>query len=333
MVSYTNADIIYKKVLSDIQNQGIETEYITDDLSIGSHFGKNPRKTKEILGYKFDLTNPHARIVSNQVRCMNLSFAVANFVWNLSASDDLEKINFFNGRGISFSDNGKTIDGSCYGKRLFNAPNGLNQIRAIIEKIKQDPSSRRTFAPIFYPEDNFVNTKDVPCPIGVQYFLRNHKLHAITYMRSNSAAFVLPYNIFFFTMIQELIAKELHSDLGEYMHICGSIHYYDDEEEFVERIVSSPLPDKVEMSPMPDTMNLENIEILTSIQADFVLKSKENTVSYWINRAEELHPYWANFAYVILAYGFEKFGKIEESRIFTERLDPIYKIFSKKIVV
>lgn len=328
----SNIDLMYHSILQDIKNQGILTESVTDPFSIGSNFGKNPRKTKEILGCKLVLTNPRSRILFNRIRGINLPFAIANLVWNLSGCNEVSKINFFNGRGISFSDNGKTIDGSCYGKRIFNTPNGFNQIEAIVEKIKKDPASRRTFVPIFHLEDNFVNTKDVPCPIGVQYFLRNEKLHAITFMRSNSAAFVLPYNIFFFTMLQELIAKELSAEVGEYIHFCGSLHYYKDEETFVEQILTSSLPDNLEMPSMPNQGNFENIEKLASIQTDVASASnKNNEVSYWMKRVAELNPYWANFAYILLNYAFEKLNLIEERHAFLEKLDPIYLQFSKRL--
>jgi hypothetical protein len=58
-------------------------------------------------------------------------------------------------------------------------------------------------------------------------------------MRSQSAAFVQPYDVFLMTMLQELLANELNVGLGYYKHFCGSYHYFVDEEKMVDEIYYS----------------------------------------------------------------------------------------------
>lgn len=329
-----NIDTIYPKILSDIKNHGFETDMITDPLSVGSKFGKNSRSTKELLAYQFSLTDPRSRIITNNIRNINLPFAISNFIWNLGASDCLEKIAYFNRLGNSFSDNGKTIHGSCYGKRLLNI-NGMDQIKEIINQIRKDPASRRTFAPIFYPNDNFVDTKDMPCPIGVQYFLRNERLHAITYMRSNSAAFVLPYNIFFFTMLHELITRELNVELGDYIHICGSLHYYKDEEPLVDKIIETNIPSEVKpMEPMPQENITDNIQQLVTFQDELVNQTAAKLdISYWMEKADSLERYWKNFAIVITCHTLEKKNQFEEYTSLVKELKPEYQRIMNKAMI
>lgn len=47
-------------------------------------------------------------------------------------------------------------------------------------------------------------------------------------MRSNDAYFGLPHDVFCFTMLQEMMARRLGYDVGEYYHYVGSMHVYVD---------------------------------------------------------------------------------------------------------
>ncbi|MFE1748019.1 thymidylate synthase [Coleofasciculus sp. H7-2] len=233
---FLSFNLACKAVLQDIVKYGSDVDSIIDPMSVGSNFGCQVRPTKEIIGYSFSLESPTNRLLSSKLRKINLSFAVANSLWTISGSDELRFINFYNQRGRDFSDDQITLYGA-HGKRLFNA-NGVNQIEAITERLKKDPYSRRTVASVYYPSDNRASSRDIPCPIAIQFLQRDGKLHAITYMRSQSAAMVLPYDIYSFTFLQEVLAVELGAELGTYHHVCGSLHYYLDEEALVKRIIT-----------------------------------------------------------------------------------------------
>jgi thymidylate synthase len=46
-------------------------------------------------------------------------------------------------------------------------------------------------------------------------------------MRSNDVFLGLPYDVFNFTMLQELMAVELGIELGSYIHFAASLHLYE----------------------------------------------------------------------------------------------------------
>jgi thymidylate synthase len=50
-----------------------------------------------------------------------------------------------------------------------------------------------------------------------------------THMRSNDAFFGLPHDVFTFTMLQEIAARELGFGLGSYTHSVASLHLYHDK--------------------------------------------------------------------------------------------------------
>lgn len=337
-IQASDMDSLYLDILSTIKERGITVDGVSDSLSVGSNFGQKRRGTRELIGHGFVLTNPRARLLFNETRKFDLFFAFGQFIWNIAGSDRLDKISFYNGKGIDFSDNGITIDGSCYGKRLFRTPlDSRGQIQSIVDRLKADPASRRTFAAIFEPDDNLALTKDVPCPIGVQYLIRNSRLHAITFMRSNSAAFVLPYNVFFFTMLQELIARELDIELGNYIHVCSSLHYYDDEVSLVEKVLATEVNFKEPMKPMSKHTSFEYLNRLIILNDELVrdaklTTSKEFDVDYWLSRAKEFDSYWSEVAHILICHALKKIGKMHGDvfELLIQKLSPEYRFFIGK---
>jgi thymidylate synthase len=89
--------------------------------------------------------------------------------------------------------------------------------------------------------------------------VRAGKLEAITTMRSNDVILGLPYDIFLFTMLQEMMAVELELELGVYHHIVGSLHIYESDLDWSKEIVEAN-PTIVES--MPRMLTVAGIDAL-----------------------------------------------------------------------
>ncbi|MGC2236393.1 MAG: thymidylate synthase [Pyrinomonadaceae bacterium] len=263
---------------------------VVDKTSVGTFFGEVRRNTCELLATSFVVKNPRNRLMSSIHRPLNLSYAIANVIWVLTGSNDVEMISFYNDKGQNFSDDGITIP-SAPGKRIFSPESKLNQFDRIIQKLKDDASSRRAIIQILLPSDITQETRDVSCLISLQFIIRNNELSCITYMRSQSALMVMPYDIFLFSMIQEAVAVSLGLELGNYYHICGSLHYYDDEEELLKKVIGSNYSIPNEM-PIMEDISAETREALLCTERDirFLLSKKQiqlidfnqyNLDSYW----------------------------------------------------
>jgi hypothetical protein len=63
---------------------------------------------------------------------------------------------------------------------------------------------------------------------------------------------VMPYDIFLFTMLHEVVALRVGIKPGPYHHFCGSLHYYYDEEETVRAVLEEEAPLSPEMPTMQD---------------------------------------------------------------------------------
>jgi len=129
------------------------------------------------------------------------------------------------------SDDGKTVN-SAYGNRLFTIKNNHNytQLDYIVDVLIADPSSRKAVMPIYDRHDAH-ESKDNPCTMFLQFFIRNNALECHTFMRSNDAWLGLPYDVAFFTLVQEIVYMRLirriaNLTLGSYFHNVTSFHAY-----------------------------------------------------------------------------------------------------------
>lgn len=191
----------------------------------------------ELTGFRITLKDPLSRILYSPTRNINLMFAFAEFLWITSGSNKLDFIEYYNKKYKDFSDDGLILNGA-YGNRIFKPDvSNKNQWDKILELLKKDPDSRQAVLNIHLPSDLNLTSKDIPCTCMIQFLIRNNKLNCITYMRSNDVIWGVPYDIFNFTLLQEVLAKQLGIQVGTYSHIAGSMHIYEYHLELAKNIL------------------------------------------------------------------------------------------------
>lgn len=210
--------------IEQIINNGIET---------------SPRglKQKECLATKSILNWPSNRIFSSPYRKTDLYYALGEFFWYLSGSNSLEFIAYYAPSIRKFSDDGKTLN-SAYGYQIFSKYG--NQFEHIRKMLESDPDTRQALIMLRSPVNIFEKTKDQICTCTLQFFIREEKLHLIVYMRSNDLMVGALFDVFCFTMLQELMSVILKVNLGTYCHLAGSLHIYEPWYEKAEKILAAP---------------------------------------------------------------------------------------------
>jgi thymidylate synthase len=307
-----DANQAYKNTLNDILRDGLEVK-AKESLSVGSN-----KKFKEILNYNLVIKNPTQRLLTNNSRGFNLPGAIARFVWMMAANNRLADIEFYWGLKVSkFTDDGYTVPGSSYGARMFNASPGLDQIEAVIKRLKEDPSTRRAAVSIYHPIDAIRPSKDIPCTFGIFYHIRDEKLISTVVMRSNNAFILLPYNIFEFSLLAEIIAKEVGVEMGDMYYNVLSMHVYEENYEHSQKIIDSQ--DEltgVSFPPMPFTPTpMEEVKKLIRLEAQIRHVSaglNNSNINEWLKDtivigkgAEneiQLDGYWKQFYYLLLYF-------------------------------
>lgn len=210
-------------VVSHVLNEG-SVSPATASQSIGAG-----RPAVEIRNLGFTLTEPRRRLPSIADHWFSLGLAVARFLWMMSGSDRLADIEPYSRGARRFSDDGLTVPGSNFGARLIRPRPGLNQLANIIELLQKDPNTRRALAAIYLPEDCGRNSRDIPCVIALNHRVIQNQVYATTIMRSNNAWQLLPFNLFEFSLLAEVVAAQIGLGLGHVDHIALSMHIFQDE--------------------------------------------------------------------------------------------------------
>lgn len=239
---------LHKKIVSDLLN---DPEHTPNPAGRG--------KVNEVLGATIVLTDPRNRLITSAARKANYAFGVGELCWYLRGDSDLGTMAYYNRRMEAFSDDGKTLR-SAYGARIFNSRFGeLSQFDLAQAELLHDPDSRRAVVHINEDNDLFVactsGTKDVPCTLALQFFVREKKLHLHVTMRSNDVIWGMAYDVFSFTFIQEAMLEKLRLggmelELGEYYHTAGSLHLYERHLEMAKQISKERQVVPVAMDPI-----------------------------------------------------------------------------------
>ncbi|WP_309387048.1 thymidylate synthase [Cerasicoccus frondis] len=268
-------------------------------------------KTKEIIGYKLTITNPLARLTTNPHLKFRLPLAVARFTWLISGNDRLQDIAFYTKAVGKFSDDGLIVPGSSYGKRMRNARPGLDQLVSCIEELRRNPASRRAAVSIYYPEDSARNSRDIPCAFGIFFHIREEQLITSIIMRSNNAFMLMPYNIFEFSMLAEIVANNVGVKCGKLVYFAGSMHLYERDfknaKETIESFYRSPEAENSIMNAIPPGEGvIESVNEFCMHEA--VLRHESGKINNlniktYIDKAESaLKPYWFQFYLILLSH-------------------------------
>src|SRR5579859_539239 len=193
--------------------------------------GKNetPRGllTKELLHVTFELRNPRARLWFHPERKFSLPFACAEATLLFDPTNYVSTIAFFNQRMRRFSDDGVHLYGD-YGKRI------ASYLPDLVRKLRNDPLTRQAIVPILHIDDIRAETKDFPCTSTLHFLIRENKLHLFVSMRSNDLYWGTGYDVFVFTILQEILANELDIEMGSYYHTAHSLHVYEQHFEWLK---------------------------------------------------------------------------------------------------
>ena len=289
-------------------------------LREGAAISPTKGPARELTGVQLELTNPRARLSRTETRGKPFS-CLGEFCWYLAGSDDVGFIEYYI-PGYKHFANGQRVFGA-YGPRLLNH-DGHNQVCNVIKRLQEKPHSRRAVIQLFQASDLVADAKDIPCTCTLQFLCRNDALHMFVYMRSNDAYIGLPHDVFFFTMLQEVVARDLSLTLGSYKHLVGSLHLYDTDTALAKQFLaegwqSTLLP----MARMPQQSPWPAIKIL--LQAEATLRAGE---LFCVENLGGLDQYWSELIRLLIFFRAYKTRNVTLAREIHSLLDSsVYRPF------
>lgn len=187
-------------------------------------------KIKELLATQLIVRDLRRNVLVHPDRDLNYRFMVAEWLWIRDGREDVAWIERYNKQIARFSDDGVIFNGA-YGPRL------ARQWDYLLETLRRDPDSRQAVATIWTPSPG--KSKDVPCTMALQLFLRDGQLHGIVTMRSNDLWLGTPYDFFNFSQVVNGLAGDLGVEPGSFTLQAGSSHVYESNFEAAEKVLSN----------------------------------------------------------------------------------------------
>ncbi len=232
-IEASSADVIWWEAAQRVRAEGVVQS------------GRD-QETRELLHVAMTLTEPRQRLMFG--RAINPAQAIAEVIWILTGSNDVEFIGFWNQRMRRFVDGESLSLHGAYGFRLGSRPQidpglarslrheyaptavRLDQLKAAYEALRQYPDSRQVVLQLWDSAIDMPNpelrSKDIPCNVVSHLLVRENRLDWLQVMRSNDLIWGLPINLVQFTALQEIMAGWLGIDVGTYNHVSDSLHVY-----------------------------------------------------------------------------------------------------------
>ena len=277
------------------------------------------RNNMELVSHKFAIADPRDRLICSTSRPINIFQCVGHFLWITQSNFQVDAISYYQPIARKFSSDDIRLIGA-YGPRLFGIGH-MNQIKYILDTLDEDPGKRKAVASIYLPhfDQHGLPKEEVPCTLNLQYLVRDDNLLGLTYMRSQDAFKVLPYDVFIFTMLQEYVQNNLvlkHGlKLGSYHHYSGSFHVYDEDLGRISNVLDECDSGNLSMPPMPPNdpeIQLGKMnEFETIVRTNVVAQDKHRKgidFESMFGMAEEIlqNDYWRQIGYLLLCYGAHK---------------------------
>ena len=188
-------------------------------------------------------------------------------IWNDWPYDKFKKSQDFNGETMEeFIERIKNDDefasvwgelGPVYGKQWRDFF-GVDQLKNLIDQIKNNPFSRRHLLVAFNP----AQVEDMalpPCHAFFQFYVSadNKKLSLQLYQRSADVFLGVPFNIASYATLLMMVAQVCDLQPYEFVHTLGDVHIYKDH---IEQIKLQLTREPRKLPTLKINPNIKNIE-------------------------------------------------------------------------
>ena len=224
--------------------------------------------TKSVFGYqmRFDLSEGFPMVTTKK---LHLKSIIYELLWFIAGNTNIEYLQENGVRIWNEWADEKGDLGPVYGAQWRNwNGDGIDQIKNLIEGLKNNPDSRRHMVSAWNPSvmpdtsvsfsENVANGKAAlpPCHAFFQFYVADGKLSCQLYQRSADIFLGVPFNIASYALFTMMVAQVCGYEYGDFVHSFGDAHIYNNHMEQIELQLSReprPLP---QMKINPDIKDI-----------------------------------------------------------------------------
>jgi len=188
---------------------------------------------KSVFGYqmRFDLENGFPLLTTKKLHFKSI---LHELLWFLSGDTNIEyllenNVTIWNEWADENGDLGP-VYGSQWRSWLASGDRHIDQIKNVIENIKNDPNSRRHIVSAWNVGE-LGKMALPPCHILFQFNVTNGRLSCHLYQRSADIFLGVPFNIASYSLLTMMVAHVSGLAPGEFIHTLGDAHLYLDHIE------------------------------------------------------------------------------------------------------
>jgi thymidylate synthase len=184
--------------------------------------------TLSVFGHqmRFDLAGGFPLVTTKKV---HLKSIIHELLWFLRGDTN---IRYLKENGVTIWDEWADENGELgpvygYQWRAWPAPDGrhIDQIRAVVEAIRNTPDSRRLIVSAWNVAD-LDRMALPPCHAFFQFYVAAGKLSCQLYQRSADIFLGVPFNIASYALLTLMVAKVCGLEPGDFVHTLGDAHLY-----------------------------------------------------------------------------------------------------------
>lgn len=184
--------------------------------------------TLSVFGHqtRYDLSGGFPLLTTKKLHFKSIAYEL---LWFLRGETN---VRFLREHGVTIWDEWADQQGELgpvygYQWRSWPAPNGehADQITALVEQIRQRPTSRRLIVSAWNVAD-IPRMALAPCHVLFQFYVVDGRLSCQMYQRSADVFLGVPFNIASYALLTRMIAQVTGLEPGEFVHTLGDAHLY-----------------------------------------------------------------------------------------------------------
>jgi thymidylate synthase len=184
--------------------------------------------TLSVFGHqmRFDLAEGFPLVTTKKI---HLRSVIHELLWFIRGETNVRSLQ---AEGVSIWDEWADEQGDLgpvYGaqwRRWPDAAGGtVDQLAAVIEQIRTNPSSRRLMVTAWNPAD-LPRMALAPCHAMFQFDVTGGRLSCQLYQRSADVFLGVPFNIASYALLTHMVAQVCDLEPGDFVHVLGDAHLY-----------------------------------------------------------------------------------------------------------